>query len=80
MLPVPVPLTDQFTNVLVRFTTIAVHWEVPRTGTLAGTQETVIVGVVLVAVFDPHDESSARLAATAASSNQPFQRATSHSA
>ena len=48
MAPVPVPLTDQFTSVLLRFRTVAVHCEVPRTVTLAGTQETVMVGVVAV--------------------------------
>jgi hypothetical protein len=46
--PVPVPLTDQFTNVLLRFKTEAVHCEVPSTVTSVGVHVTVIVGVVVV--------------------------------
>jgi len=43
--PFAVPLTDQFTRVLLAFKTFAVHCAVPSTVTLVGTQETVIVGV-----------------------------------
>ena len=45
--PVPVPLTDQFTRVLLRFKTEAVHCEVPSTVTAVGVHVTVIVGVVV---------------------------------
>src|ERR1700693_1272480 len=31
IVPLPVPLTVQFTRVLLRFKTVAVHWEVPST-------------------------------------------------
>ena len=55
--PVPVPLTVQFTRVLLRFVTVAVHCEVPSTVTLAGTHEIVIVGdVVVVAALLPQEE------------------------
>src|SRR4029077_16623674 len=46
--PVPVPPTDKFTRVLLRFNTVAVHCEVESTVTSTGLQETVIVGVVVV--------------------------------
>ena len=46
--PVEVPDTDQFTSVLLRFVTVAVHCEVPSTLTLVGKHEIAIVGVVVV--------------------------------
>jgi hypothetical protein len=46
--PLLVPLTDQFTRVLLALRTVAVHWEVPSTVTSVGLHETVIVGVTVV--------------------------------
>ena len=60
--PVPVPPTVQFTNVLLRFTTVAVHCEVPSTVTLTGTHEIVIVGAVVVEGLLPQE---IRIAGTA---------------
>ncbi len=54
MAPVPDPLTDQFTRVLLMFTTVAVHCEVPSTVTSIGTHEIVIVGTTAV-VLEPQE-------------------------
>ena len=59
MVPLPVPLTLQFTRVLVSFVTVAVHWDTPSTVTLVGEQETVIVGVEVVLALEPHELSTA---------------------
>jgi hypothetical protein len=53
--PVFVPLTVQFTSVLLKFTTLAVHWDVPSKVTSVGVQDTVMVGVVVVALLDPQE-------------------------
>jgi hypothetical protein len=62
--PLPVPLTDQFTSVLLKFKTVAVHCEVPSTVTSTGVQETVIVGVVVVLALEPQEFSNADAAIT----------------
>ena len=69
--PVPVPLTDQFTNVLLTFKTVAVHWEVPSTVTSVGLHVTVIVGVVVVVELLPQE---IRIAGTAISANRKIRR------
>jgi hypothetical protein len=74
--PLPVPLTLQFTRVLVSFVTVAVHWEVPSTATLVGEQETAIVGVAVVAALLPQELSTAgndRNARTKSRRSQPNQ-------
>jgi hypothetical protein len=53
--PFVLPLTDQFTRVLVAFNTFAVHCAVPSTVTLVGTQETVIVGVTAAVGVMPQE-------------------------
>jgi hypothetical protein len=53
IVPVPVPLTEKFANVLLRFVIVAVHWDCPLTVTWEGTHETEIVGVVVVVVELP---------------------------
>jgi len=69
--PVPVPLTDQFTSVLLTFKTVAVHWEVPSTVTSVGLHVTVIVGVVVVVELLPQE---IRIAGTAISANKKIRR------
>jgi hypothetical protein len=49
------PLTLQFTSVLLSFVTVAVHWEVPSTVTLEGVQTTVMVGVAVVEELLPQE-------------------------
>ena len=65
--PFPVPLTDQFTSVLLAFRTVAVHCAVPRTVTFApvpwvGTHEAVMDGVTAVLALLPQE---LRIAGTA---------------
>src|SRR5579872_21978 len=76
MEPFPVPLTDQFTRVLVRFTTVAVHCAVPSTVTSVGTQDTVIVGATAVEV-EPQELRIAAATTAPASNSRPFQRTSS---
>jgi len=74
--PVPVPLTDQFTSVLLRFKTVAVHCEVPNTVTEVGVHVTVIVGVVVVVVLLllPQELIQAGMAMSARKKRRPSQR------
>ena len=67
--PVPEPLTDQFTVLLLAFKTLAVHCAVPSTVTSApvpwvGTHEAVMDGVTAVVLVDPQE---LRIASAAAS-------------
>jgi hypothetical protein len=55
MEPVLVPLTVQFTSVLLRFKTLAVHWDVPSNVTSEGVQDMVMVGVVAEVLDDPQE-------------------------
>lgn len=64
MLPVPVPLIVQFTSVLLRFSTVAVHCEVDETVTSEGVQEIVIVGVEVLLELEPQEVTMARAAAS----------------
>jgi hypothetical protein len=57
--PLPVPLTLQFTRVLLSFVTVAVHCEVPSTVTLVGEHETAMVGVEVVEAALPQELSAA---------------------
>ena len=60
IVPVPVPLTCQFTKVLLRFEMLAVHCTCPFTVTVEAAQEADIVGVVdVVVVLPPPQEYSA---------------------
>ena len=56
-LPLPPLLTAtlQFTSVLLRFWTVAVHWEVVETVTSVGVHETVIVGVFVDDGLEPQE-------------------------
>jgi hypothetical protein len=47
-------VTVQFTSVLLRFKTLAVHWDVPSRVTSVGVQDMVMVGVVAVEL-DPQE-------------------------
>jgi hypothetical protein len=71
--PLPVPLTDQFTSVLLKFVTVAVHCEVPRTVTSVGSHDTVIVGVVVVEL-DPQELTMASVAISPAKRRKRSQR------
>jgi hypothetical protein len=79
MVPLPVPLTLQFTRVLLSFVTFAVHCEVPNTITLVGEQETVIVGVDVVAALLPQEVSAAGKARNTSTNNRRCQRNWRHS-
>ena len=72
--PVPVPLTDQFTRVLLRFTTVAVHCEVPSTVTAVGVHVTVMVGFVVVVVLLPQELRNAGTVISARKKRKHFQR------
>jgi hypothetical protein len=69
--PVTVPVTVQFTSVLLRFKTFAVHWEVASNVTLDGVHEMVIVGVTVVEVELPQE---LRIASAAVSPNKNKRR------
>jgi hypothetical protein len=71
MVPFPVPLTVQFTKVLLRFKTLAVHCDVASTVTSVGVHETVIVGVGLVLGVLPQE---LRIAAKAISPMKKTRR------
>jgi hypothetical protein len=75
-LPLPPPLmaTLQFTRVLLRLRTVAVHCEVVRTVTSLGVHETVIVGVAVVLVLDPQEVTNASAVASPTKKNAWFQR------
>jgi hypothetical protein len=67
--PTSVPLTDQFTRVLLALRTVAVHCAVPSTVTLdpvpcVETHEAVMAGVTVVVLLDPQE---LRIASAAAS-------------
>jgi hypothetical protein len=49
------PVTVQFTSVLLRFKTLAVHWDVPSSVTSEGVQDMVMVGAVAEVLDDPHE-------------------------
>jgi hypothetical protein len=70
--PVPVPPTLQFTRVLLKFVTLAVHCEVPSTVTLVGTHEIEIVGVVVAELALLPQEL--RIAGTAISAKKKRRR------
>jgi hypothetical protein len=73
--PLPVPLTVQFTKVLLRFRTVAVHCEVARTVTSVGVHETVIVGVGLLLGVLPQEFRIADPTISARKKNRRCQRA-----
>ena len=64
--PVPVPLTDQFTRVLLRFVILAVNWTVPSTLMEPAAPNTLMAGVAAGVPEPPQElrivtpESSAR--------------------
>src|SRR5580704_4430676 len=73
--PVPVPVTDQFTSVLLAFKTVAVHCAVPNTVTFdpvpwVETQVAVMEGVTAVEA-EPHE---LRIAKAAVSTKQKRRR------
>jgi hypothetical protein len=72
--PVPVPLTDQFTSVLLRPITLAVHWEVARTVTSVGVHEAVMVGAVVVLELLPQELKIAGTAISAQKKSRCSQR------
>jgi len=77
--PVPVPLTDQFTRVLLALRTVAVHCAVPRTVTSApvpcvGTHEAVMDGVTAVLALLPQELRIAGKAIRAKKKKIPSQR------
>jgi hypothetical protein len=77
--PLPVPLTDQFTNVLLSPVTIAVHCAVPSTVTSApapcvGVHEAVIVGDTAVLAVLPQELRIAGKAIRATKRKIRFQR------
>ena len=77
--PLPVPLTDQFTSVLLRPFTLAVHTEVPSTVTWAGEQEAVMVGAVVVLLeLLPHELRIAGTAIIAQKKRRRSQRTWPH--
>jgi hypothetical protein len=69
--PVPVPLTVQFTRVLLSFKTLAVHCDMLSKVTSVGVQETVIVGVTAVLALLPQE---LRIAGTAISAKNKIRR------
>jgi hypothetical protein len=77
IVPVPVPLTLQFTSVLLRLMTLAVHCEVPSKVTSVGVQDTVIVGVVAV-VLEPQELRIPTAASNPKQSKRRSQRTLPH--
>ena len=73
IVPVPVPLTLQFTSVLFTPMGFAVHWEVVSTVTSRGEQETVIVGEVVPVELEPQDVTNASAPASPNKKNACFQ-------
>ena len=79
--PLPVPLTDQFTSVLLALCTVAVHCAVPRTVTSApvppvDTQEAVMDGVTAVEL-DPQALSIVNAAISPDNTRRRSQRTVS---
>jgi len=74
--PFPDPLTDQFTSVLFRPVTLAVHTDVPSTVTWVGEHEAVMVGAVVVLLLEllPQELRSAGTAINAQKKRRRFQR------
>ena len=77
--PLVVPLTDQFTRVLLALRTVAVHCAVPRTVTSApvpcvGTHEAVMDGVTAVLALLPQELRIAGKAIRAKKKKIPSQR------
>lgn len=70
--PVPV-VTAQFTKLLLRLTTVAVHCEVPRMVTSLGMQEMVMVGVTVV-LLAPQELRTASAAVNPKKKRRRFQR------
>src|SRR5579864_485205 len=75
IVPVPVPLTLQFTSVLVTPVPwgFAVHCEVVRTVTSRTEQDTVIVGGVVPVELEPQDVTNASAPANPNKKNACFQ-------
>lgn len=65
--------TLQFTRVLLRFRTVAVHCEVFNTVTSRGVQDTVIVGVAVLEETEPQDVTRASAAANPKNKSPCFQ-------
>jgi hypothetical protein len=79
MFPLVVPpLTLQFTRVLLKFKTLAVHWDVASTVTSVGEQETVIVGVAVVLAAAPQELRMAGTESSTRQKNRRSQRKRSH--
>jgi hypothetical protein len=75
--PVLVPLTVQFTSVLLRFKTVAVHWAVPSNVTSVGVQDMVMVGVTAVEA-EPQELKIPNIATSPKKKSKRSQRTLPH--